>query len=592
MKTDLHVHSNHSKRPSIWFLQKIGCPESFTEPRRLYEVARGRGMSWVTIADHNTIAGAMEIARLPQVFVSEEVTTYFPEDGCKVHVLVHDITARQHDEIQAVRPNIYELVRYLRHNRLFHAVAHPLSSVNGRLALPHVEKLLLLFKRFELNSDQNPLLNTALRRIVSGLTPAAMERLASRHNLEPEGREPWVKRLVAGSDNHCSLTVGHGFVHAPGASSPEDLFEAVDAGQAGVVCRDATPRTTAHNLYAIAWQFYRRRLGLGRYAQADPLVLFLDHCFLGQPPSEGGLLSWLYFAWSQRRGWRGRPAEGAGLGELLQYEARRLLREDPRIVEILRSGLGPGADTERVSFEFINEIAGKLVRHVGADAAQRFSQASIFSLFHSIGSAGALFLLLAPYFVAYNLYASQRRFALQALEELAGQAPGAVERVACLAGSAGVAGFAATEQTVASLYGPAAQVEHMVCAPGVRDGHGFRVFQPAGVCSLGEREVTLPPLLEVLDAVSAGGFTALHCDSDGPLGLAAVAVGRILGLPLSCAASGAAGDEEDLLADDDDVGGLLKRYGQWFLGQMDRVSPAGAAGQVPDRVMSLASAGR
>ncbi|HRU04607.1 MAG TPA: PHP domain-containing protein [Candidatus Brocadiia bacterium] len=574
MKTDLHVHSNHSKRPSIWFLQKIGCPESFTEPERIYSLARDRGMNWVTIADHNTIDGALAIAHLPRTFISEEVTTYFPEDGCKIHVLVNDITERQHEEIQAVRPSIYDLVRYLREQRVFHAVAHPLSPVNGRLTLDHVEKMLLLFKRFELNSDQNPLLNTAIRRIASNLTPCGMERLARLHNLEPQGEQPWVKRFVAGSDDHCSLTIGRGFVHAAGAQSPAELFEAVDAGRARAVCREATPRTTAHNLYAIAWQFYRRRLGLGRYAQADPLVLFLDRCFLSQPEAERGLVSKLYFAWSQRRGWRGRPAEGAGLGELLQYEARRLLREDPRIGEILRDGMSPGVDTERVSFRFISEIADKLVRHVGADAAQRFSEASIFSLFHSIGSAGALFLLLAPCFVAYNLFASQRRFALEALESLAGHTPAAAERVACLAGADNPAAFAATEQAVAGLYGPSAEVAHMVCATGVRDGHGFRVFQPAGVCSLGARQITPPPLLEMLDALYEGGFTALHCDGAGPLGLAAVVVGRILGLPLSCAPPGGDGGA---LGDDDDVGGLLKRYGQWFLGQMDKVAPPGAS---------------
>ena len=69
MKIDLHVHSKHSTRPSQWFLQKLGCPESFTEPRRLYDIAKARGMDMVTIADHNTINGALEIAHLPDAFM-------------------------------------------------------------------------------------------------------------------------------------------------------------------------------------------------------------------------------------------------------------------------------------------------------------------------------------------------------------------------------------------------------------------------------------------------------------------------------------------------------------------------------------------
>jgi len=44
MRVDLHVHSKYSTRPPQWFLQKIGCPESFTEPLHLYKIAKQRGM--------------------------------------------------------------------------------------------------------------------------------------------------------------------------------------------------------------------------------------------------------------------------------------------------------------------------------------------------------------------------------------------------------------------------------------------------------------------------------------------------------------------------------------------------------------------
>ncbi len=57
-------------------------------------------MSLVTISDHNTIDGALEIAHLPDTYISEEITSYFPEDGCKVHVLAQNITEAQHHEIQ------------------------------------------------------------------------------------------------------------------------------------------------------------------------------------------------------------------------------------------------------------------------------------------------------------------------------------------------------------------------------------------------------------------------------------------------------------------------------------------------------------
>ncbi len=70
IKADLHVHSKFSKRPTEWILQKIGCPESYTEPAYLYKIAKLRGMSLVTITDHNTIDGCLEIAHLPDTFIS------------------------------------------------------------------------------------------------------------------------------------------------------------------------------------------------------------------------------------------------------------------------------------------------------------------------------------------------------------------------------------------------------------------------------------------------------------------------------------------------------------------------------------------
>ena len=91
MKIDMHVHSKFSKRPSEWILKKLSCPESFTDPARVYNIAKKRGMSLVTITDHNTIEGCLEIADIPDTFISEEVTTYFPDDGCKLHVLSYNI---------------------------------------------------------------------------------------------------------------------------------------------------------------------------------------------------------------------------------------------------------------------------------------------------------------------------------------------------------------------------------------------------------------------------------------------------------------------------------------------------------------------
>jgi glycosyltransferase involved in cell wall biosynthesis len=148
-KADLHVHSKASNRPTEWVLRQFGAPESFTEPREVYRLCRERGMDFVTLSDHDTIAGALEIAHLPGTFLSEEVTVEFPEDGCEIHCLVIGISEVQHCDIQELRRNVYELRDYLEERGIVHSVAHPLFRVNDMLTLDQVEKLLVLFNRFE-----------------------------------------------------------------------------------------------------------------------------------------------------------------------------------------------------------------------------------------------------------------------------------------------------------------------------------------------------------------------------------------------------------------------------------------------------------
>src|ERR1051326_5736239 len=127
-RCDLHLHSRHSARSEEWLFRRFDFPDSYSDPKQLYEQLRKRGMDYVTITDHDTIDGCLEIADLPNTFISEQVTTYFPQDPCKIHILVWGITEAQHADIQIARENIFVLHRYLKAGQITHAVAHPLYS--------------------------------------------------------------------------------------------------------------------------------------------------------------------------------------------------------------------------------------------------------------------------------------------------------------------------------------------------------------------------------------------------------------------------------------------------------------------------------
>ena len=300
MKADLHVHSRHSRRPSQWILQKLGCPESFTDPERLYGIAKEKGMSLVTLTDHNTINGCLEIAHLPDAFISEEVTTYFPADGCKAHVLVYDIDEGIHQEIQKVRENIHELVAYLNANRIVHALAHPLFAVNDRLTIDHFEQLLLLFRIFELNGARHEAQNRHLQQILSLLTAADIEGLGDKHGIVPPFEQPWRKYLTGGSDDHSSLTIARQYTEIEGVDNPTSFLKALESDGVRIVGQPSTAKTMAHNLYGIAYQFYRNKFNLERHVNKDIFLRFLDR-FLQSEQGEKGLWGRLYSLWNHRK---------------------------------------------------------------------------------------------------------------------------------------------------------------------------------------------------------------------------------------------------------------------------------------------------
>src|SRR2546423_11478246 len=202
-RCDLHIHSRFSARSEEWLFRRFDFPDSYSDPRELYRLAREAGMDFVTITDHDTIEGNLEIADLAGTFISEEVTTHFPTDSCKIRLLVWGISEAEHAKVVEARDNIFDLQGYLQRESIAHSVAHPLYSINGKLEASHLERLILLFKHFEgINGLRDQLLSKLGRELLSSLTPEKIEELANRHNLQPTHAEPWRKIFTGGPDDH------------------------------------------------------------------------------------------------------------------------------------------------------------------------------------------------------------------------------------------------------------------------------------------------------------------------------------------------------------------------------------------------------
>jgi glycosyltransferase involved in cell wall biosynthesis len=260
VKIDLHVHSSFSDRPYSWFLRSSHAAECYTSPGTVYATAKARGMNLVTLCDHDTIDGALELRALADdTFISEEVSARFPEDGCIVHTIVVDITEAQHREIQALRANIYELVTYLHHQGVEFSLCHPLSQVNRRLQTHHLERCLLMFRNLELrNGTRDVAHEDALRRILAGLTAATMARYAERHPRTPAFNLEGRYGLVGGSDDHAGLSIARAFTTFEGARSGAGLTAALRERRTAPGGQHGSTAVLQHNAYGVLGGYLQR----------------------------------------------------------------------------------------------------------------------------------------------------------------------------------------------------------------------------------------------------------------------------------------------------------------------------------------------
>lgn len=569
---DLHVHSKFSSRPSQWVLKKLGCPESFTEPAAIYRRARAAGMDFVTITDHNVIAGALEIAHLPGTFVSEEVTAHFPEDKCKVHVLVYDLTEAQHREIQRVRENIHDLSAYLRRENLVHVLAHPLFAVNDRLRVGHFEKCLLLFDLFEVNGCRDELQNRVLAEILDSLDATVMDSLAERHGLEPIGATPWSKGLTGGSDDHSGLNIASMHTVAQGRDVREFL-RGVAARAGRPAGRAATAHGLARNLYSIAYQFYRAKAGLGAGASKMLCVQFADRMLGGGAPIGEGFLSRLHSSLGKRKNDAYlRLADADGLKTLLFKEATRLIEADPTFTALARNKTGP--DKDREWFRFVGLSSDKLF----AAFLDRFLTsavgADIFDVFSTMGMAGSLYSLLVPYFVSFGLFARERRFSRECLNAF-GRDTARSLRLAHFTDTFeevnGVAWTIKQQLRLAREHGKDMTV--ITCGHGA-SGNGLHVFAPIGSFALPEYPaltLSYPPFPRMLEYTQELDPEVILAATPGPVGLAALAISRILQIPIHGTYHTAFPQYVVSLTGDSGLEDMTRKYMSWFYKQMDVV---------------------
>ena len=243
-RVDMHCHSSASEQSKLGVQRAVGLPECATPPEEVYELAKRRGMDFVTITDHDTIDGVMQIADRPDVFVSEELTARVRGEPQAVHVLCYDIDGEDHEWLQAHSHDVELCAGYMLERHIVCALAHPYYTVAAPLSARHRRRLAELFGIWEIRN---------------GARARELNRPAATYVATRDGVG------IGGSDDHAGVDIGRTCTEAPLCSTPQQFLEHVRDGQVLARGAQGSAAKWAHAAIALA----ARALGSGRPGDAQ-----------------------------------------------------------------------------------------------------------------------------------------------------------------------------------------------------------------------------------------------------------------------------------------------------------------------------------
>ncbi|TWJ16887.1 glycosyltransferase [Geobacter argillaceus] len=570
-RADLHVHSSHSNKPTYWAMRKFNCPESYTSPHHLYRIARERGMDFVTITDHNSINGALEIAHLPQTFISAEITAHFPENGCKTHVVVLNISETQFREIMRARKNVYDLVTYLQKEEIAHFLAHPLYAQNDKLTVEIIEKSLLLFTTIEVkNGCRARRFNDFTKQLVASLDQETIERLADKHDLQPYGVYPWVKGMVGGSDDHGGLFIAKAYTVASRGASVSDFIGAVLEGKSTADGDDGGPLTMAHSMYGIAHSFYKERFG-DRRRSSTPFVSALLDRFFNVGTDTMSLIDKVRL-FIRKNLPASRSATDRSFEDILDSEARELLN-DAAFLDGIRH-----ADQNRKIFAVTSRLANRILYVYAKRFMSLPLNAGFFDYLNTVGTIGLVHLLISPYYLAFHHQHKSKELIQELAERLPDAAPRkATEKIALFTDTLDEINGVAI--TIRRLINTARDrgVKLTVVTSGTgpdEGGEGVRKFEAVGDFVLPEYpelKLSFPPILDVMDFIEREEITRIHVSTPGTVGLLGLLIGRMMDIPVAGTYHTDIPQYVRSLTDDEFLEQAAWSYMIWFYNQMEEV---------------------
>jgi len=495
-RVDLHCHSTASQMSRLGVQRSLGLPECATPPQEVYELAKRRGMDFVTITDHDTIAGCLELDGRPDCFVSEELTARFAGEPQAVHVLCYGITLGDHEWLQANSGDLEACAAYLHENGIACALAHPFFNVAAPLTRRHRRRLAELFPIWEVRNGS---------RAAELNMPAAVY-------VDTHGSTG-----IGGSDDHAGVDIGRTYTEVPAAATPEEFLRHLRRGDAEAGGEQGSAAKWTHAAMALA----TRALVLGPEDRAVELAPAMR-----EEPRQRAVDPGAVLKIAERTIREGSAREGKVAADLGPEDARCLL-------ESWLDGVG------------IDLRGRELISHLQSDGfshadlyrrARRIHDRRLRSAIESgtealatgdLGNASSgLFEAMLPAIP----YAPSTVFLGAEKAKLAGRGPERRRVALIVDGIGSMHGVTHTIEQVRERGVPGFEVDVIGTDPGVD-----RRLPAAAELELPFYEgmaLGVPGLPDLVEALADGAYDLVHVTAPGPAGVAATLLSRLTTVPL------------------------------------------------------------
>ncbi len=495
-RVDLHCHSTASQLSRLGVQRSLGLPECATPPQEVYELAKRRGMDFVTITDHDTIAGCLELDGRPDCFVSEELTARFAGEPQAVHVLCYGITPGDHEWLQAHSGDLEACAAYLHENGIACALAHPFFNVAAPLTRRHRRRLAELFPVWEVRNGS---------RAAELNMPAAVY-------VDTHGSTG-----IGGSDDHAGVDVGRTYTEVPAAKTPEEFLQHLRRGDAEAGGEQGSAAKWTHAAMALA----TRALVLADPAGENALVPGMREEVRSEPPDPAAVLKM-----AERVIREGAAREGKVAADLGPDDARCLLEawlagmgldlRGRELIAYLQSDGFSHADLYRRA----RRIHDRRLRAAVARGTEAVAGGDLATAINGVFEALVPAVPYAPSTVF--LGAEKAKLSTRAGER---------RRVALIAdGIASMHGVTHTIEQIRERGVPGFEVDVIGTDAGVD-----RRLPAAAELELPfykGMSLGVPGLPDLVETLAGGGYDLVHVTAPGPAGVAATLLSRITGVPL------------------------------------------------------------